>query len=170
MLILLFIGRDRECSISLPDHHSQRRLQHYIDTPLSYDALTAPDLTYTLVRPLEEKYNDLQQKGNKSVVFCFLLNRVHFLRQVACPCIVSFSQSVNRDQNLASAPLSRSRAELCEILAIRTLRAHVRPGAPVLKACNNDVISRVLAIIFSRYGLMQAKFTLLITLSSAQLH
>ena len=29
---------------------------HFIDTPLSYEALTAPDLTYTLIRPLHEKY------------------------------------------------------------------------------------------------------------------
>jgi uracil phosphoribosyltransferase len=70
--------------------------------------LTAPDLTYTLVRPLEDKYNTLQQQGNKSIVFCFLLNRVHFLR----------------DQNITTSPLSRSRATLCEILAIRALRAH----------------------------------------------
>lgn len=78
------------------------------DTPLTYDALNAPDLTYTLLRPLEEKYTALQQQGNKSVVFCLLLNRVHFLR----------------DQNITTAPLSRTRASLCEILAIRVLRAH----------------------------------------------
>jgi hypothetical protein len=60
------------------------------------------------VRPLEEKYNAIQRQGNKSVVFCFLLNRVHFIR----------------DQNLTTQPLSRSRASLCEVLAIRTMRAH----------------------------------------------
>ncbi|EGN96774.1 hypothetical protein SERLA73DRAFT_75638 [Serpula lacrymans var. lacrymans S7.3] len=77
-----------------------------IDTPLTLDALTAPDLTYTLIRPLEEKYNSIQRGGNKSVVFCFLLNRVHFIR----------------DQNLTTGPLSSTRAMLCEILAIRILR------------------------------------------------
>jgi hypothetical protein len=70
--------------------------------------LAAPDLTYTLVRPLEEKYNALQRKGNLAVVFCFLLNRAYFLR----------------DRNLTTASLSRSRGALCEILAIRTLRYH----------------------------------------------
>ncbi|KAI6126399.1 hypothetical protein EV401DRAFT_2055309 [Pisolithus croceorrhizus] len=64
-------------------------------TPLTFEALTAPDLTYTLVRPLEEKYNAIQQAGNKSVVFCFLLNRTYFH--------------------------SRSK-HLCELLAIRLLR------------------------------------------------
>ncbi len=80
--------------------------QGLIDAPLTYDAMMAPDLTYTLIRPLEDKYINIQRKGNRSVVFCFLLNRVHFLR----------------DQNLATTPLSRSRAALCSILAIRTLR------------------------------------------------
>lgn len=41
-----------------------------------------------------------------SIVFCLLLNRIHFIR----------------DDNLLTASLSRSRAELCEILAIRTFR------------------------------------------------
>lgn len=68
--------------------------------------LTAPDLTYTLIRPLFEKYSALQHAGNMSIVFCLLLNRVHFIR----------------DQSMATASVSRTRAELCEILAIRTLR------------------------------------------------
>ena len=78
------------------------------DTPLSYEALTAPDLTYTLIKPLEEKYLNIQRKGNCSVVFCFLLNRVHFLH----------------DKNLTTSALSRSRAALCEILATRLLREY----------------------------------------------
>ncbi|KAK0489158.1 hypothetical protein IW261DRAFT_1557654 [Armillaria novae-zelandiae] len=65
-----------------------------------------PDLTYTLIRPLYEKYSALQHAGNMSIVFCLLLNRVHFIR----------------DQSMATASMSRTRAELCEILAIRTLR------------------------------------------------
>ncbi|KAI6164608.1 hypothetical protein EDD17DRAFT_1804828 [Pisolithus thermaeus] len=77
-----------------------------VNTPLTFEALTAPDLTYTLVRPLEEKYNAIQQAGNKSVVFCFLLNRTYF----------------TRDQNVATGPLSSTRAALCELLAIRLLR------------------------------------------------
>ncbi|KAJ7091388.1 receptor-activated Ca2+-permeable cation channel [Mycena belliarum] len=80
---------------------------HFIDTPLTYEALTAPDLTYTLIHPLLEKYCQLQRShSNLSVVFCLLLNRVHFIR----------------DDNTSTAALSQSRATLCEILAIRTLR------------------------------------------------
>ncbi|KAJ8095307.1 hypothetical protein PM082_010530 [Marasmius tenuissimus] len=81
---------------------------HFIDTPLSYEALTAPDLTYTLIRPLVEKYGAVQQDGNRSVVFSFLINRIHF----------------SRDKNLTTASVSRSRAELCEILATRILREY----------------------------------------------
>ena len=65
--------------------------------------LIAPDLTYSLIQPLYDKYSRMH---NMAIVFCFLLNRVHFLR----------------DQNLSSIPLSQSRATLCEIMAIKLLR------------------------------------------------
>ncbi|KAG6896343.1 hypothetical protein C0992_008866 [Termitomyces sp. T32_za158] len=64
--------------------------------------LLAPEITYTLV-PLEEKYIAIQRNSNYSVVFCLLLNRVHFLQ----------------DENTLTATISQSRAFLCEILAIR---------------------------------------------------
>ena len=74
---------------------------------LIHTQLTAPDLTYTLVRPLEDKYNAIQRAGNKSVVFAFLINRIHFLRD---------------QSNLTVGPISLTRANLCELLAIRILR------------------------------------------------
>ncbi|KAF8507952.1 hypothetical protein BU17DRAFT_57014, partial [Hysterangium stoloniferum] len=79
-----------------------------LDNPLTYEAFLTPDLTYTLVKPLESKYVRLQREGNLAVVFCFLLNRVHFIR----------------DESFSTVPLSRSRAALCEILAIRAMRFH----------------------------------------------
>ncbi|KAH9935085.1 hypothetical protein B0H21DRAFT_780893 [Amylocystis lapponica] len=98
--------------------------------------LTAPDLTYTLLRPLEEKYNAIQHKGNLSVVFCLLLNRVYFIR----------------DDHLTTAPLSRTRAALCEILAIRTLREHahnmlelalaITTSWPVYSGAPDDLLQR----------------------------
>ncbi|KAG6868944.1 hypothetical protein C0993_007158 [Termitomyces sp. T159_Od127] len=87
-------------------HLIRRDVLHYIDTPLTYDALLAPDITYTLVQPLVEKYLAFQRNGNYSIVFCFLINRVHFLH----------------DDNILTATVSQSRAALCEILAIRTFR------------------------------------------------
>ncbi|KAI0741592.1 hypothetical protein C8Q80DRAFT_1109906 [Daedaleopsis nitida] len=80
----------------------------HVHTPLTYDALTAPDLTYTLIRPLLDKYSAFQRQGNMSIVFCLLLNRVYFFR----------------DRHLTTAAISRTRADLCEILAIRALREH----------------------------------------------
>ncbi|QRW02809.1 hypothetical protein RhiLY_01808 [Ceratobasidium sp. AG-Ba] len=97
-------------------HEIKADVMHYIDTPLSWDALTAPDSTYTVVRPLSEKY---KAKHNLSVTFCFLLNRVHFLR----------------DQNITTAPLSQTRAALCEILAIRSLRDHAESTLELATAC-----------------------------------
>lgn len=72
------------------------------------EQLTSPDLTYTLVRPLVEKYLAVQEDGNLSVVFCCLINCVHFVR----------------DDNMATASISRSRADFCEILATRIFRAN----------------------------------------------
>ncbi|KAJ6591536.1 hypothetical protein DFH09DRAFT_1244623 [Mycena vulgaris] len=101
----LLSPEDIEATVVYPVIHLIR--SHFIDTPLSYEALTAPDLTYTLIHPLLEKYCQLQRAhSNLSVVFCLLLNRVHFIR----------------DDNTSTASLSQSRATLCEILAIRTLR------------------------------------------------
>jgi hypothetical protein len=57
---------------------------------------------------LVEKYSNLQDQGNKCIVFCLLLNRVHFIR----------------DDNLTTTALSCTRAHLCEILAIRCLREY----------------------------------------------
>lgn len=70
--------------------------------------LLTPDLTYTLVKPLEDKYARFQREGNLSIVFCLLLNRVHF----------------TRDQSFSTMALSKTRADLCEILAIRATRFH----------------------------------------------
>ncbi|KAG9127230.1 hypothetical protein FRC07_000101 [Ceratobasidium sp. 392] len=97
-------------------HDIKEDVMHYIDTPLTWDALNAPDSTYTVVRPLNEKY---KAKNNLSVTFCFLLNRVHFLR----------------DQNITTAPLSQTRAALCEILAIRSLRDHADSTLALATAC-----------------------------------
>ncbi|KAH9983891.1 hypothetical protein BJV74DRAFT_946355 [Russula compacta] len=105
----LLLSEDIESTPVFPIIHMIRTdVTHFIDTPLTYEALTAPDLTYTLVRPLAEKYRNLQDQGNKSVVFCLLLNRVHFIR----------------DDNLTTSTLSCTRAHLCEILAIRCLREY----------------------------------------------
>ncbi len=57
---------------------------------------------------MAEKYCNLQDNGNKSIVFCLLLTRVHFIR----------------DDNLTTSALSYTRAHLCEILATKCLREY----------------------------------------------
>ncbi|TFK39792.1 hypothetical protein BDQ12DRAFT_722005 [Crucibulum laeve] len=117
-------------------HLIRSDIMHFIDTPLTYEALTAPDLAYTLVRPLAEKYISIQRGGNMSVTFCLLLNRVHFIR----------------DDNMMTASVSRSRAMLCEILAIRTLRDYgnsmlqltltLTTSWPVYSGADPDIINQ----------------------------
>ncbi|CAE6428982.1 unnamed protein product [Rhizoctonia solani] len=97
-------------------HEIKSDVMQFIDTPLSWDTLNATESVYTVVRPLNEKY---KAKNNLSVTFCFLLNRVHFLR----------------DQNITTAPLSQTRAALCEILAIRSLRDHADSTLQLATAC-----------------------------------
>ncbi|KAJ7155368.1 receptor-activated Ca2+-permeable cation channel [Mycena crocata] len=117
-------------------HMIRADITHFIDTPLTYEALTAPDLTYTLIHPLLEKYCQLQRShSNLSIVFCLLLNRVHFIR----------------DENIATASVSQSRACLCEILAIRTLRDYgnsmidltviLTTSWPVYSGAGNEVLA-----------------------------
>ncbi|KAF5338336.1 hypothetical protein D9611_012451 [Ephemerocybe angulata] len=69
-------------------------------------ALTSPEVTIGVLQPLVDKYAAIQQEGNLSVVFCILLNRVHFIR----------------DEDLFTATLSKSRADFCELLATRVFR------------------------------------------------
>ncbi|OCF32424.1 hypothetical protein I316_05850 [Kwoniella heveanensis BCC8398] len=68
----------------------------HIDAPLTHDQLLSPESTYTIVRPLTEKYLELQNQAT-----------VQFTRDSA---------------QLSISTLSISRATLCEILAIRVLR------------------------------------------------
>ena len=83
-------------------------LSFILQRPLKIQQLSAPDIIYTIIIPLEEKYKAIQASGNLSVVFCLLLNRAYFLR----------------DRTLITSALSRTRAALCEKLAIRSILAH----------------------------------------------
>lgn len=72
---------------------------------------------------------------NPSTVFCFLLNRVYFMR----------------DQGLSAAAVNRTRAMFCEILATRTFRQWnnllelstiLITSWPVYEGCSDEVISK----------------------------
>lgn len=95
----------------------------FLKASLTHSQMLAPDLTYSLIRPLQDKYVDLQRTGNRSIVFCLLINRVHFLRAA--------------HHSFSASSISKSRAALCEILATRVLRH------------NNSLIDLVVAMTTS---------------------
>ncbi|KAH9032334.1 hypothetical protein EDB84DRAFT_1491009, partial [Lactarius hengduanensis] len=86
----LLLQEDMDATPVFPIIHMIRTVcLSYFSRPYHFTEISPPgchgacrrlNLTYTLVRPLAEKYRDLQHHGNKSVVFCLLLNRVHFFR------------------------------------------------------------------------------------------
>ncbi|KAF8556200.1 hypothetical protein OG21DRAFT_1437510 [Imleria badia] len=75
-----------------------------IDTPLSWEQLTAADVDFAVVRPLVLKYARLQ---NMAVVYACMVTRSYFLSQGAT--------------ELAHSSVLTSRATLCEILALKLL-------------------------------------------------
>ncbi|CCA70742.1 related to receptor-activated Ca2+-permeable cation channel-Laccaria bicolor [Serendipita indica DSM 11827] len=125
---------DQESALTVYDiiHQIRQDVITYIDTPLTYADLTGPELTYAFVKPLQEKYAKLE---NKAIIFCFLVNRVHFIR----------------DPNFTTATLNRSRGLLCELLAMRVIRqwsnlielAHVLITSwPVFEGCSDEILSK----------------------------
>ncbi|KAG8819153.1 hypothetical protein FRC17_010586 [Serendipita sp. 399] len=85
--------------------HIRKDLNASIDTALSWEQLTASDVNFTIVRPLLLKYASLR---NIATVFAFLVVRAHFLSSA--------------DGDLAHAHIKLTRANLCELLAIKMLR------------------------------------------------
>nr|XP_019010032.1 uncharacterized protein I206_05594 [Kwoniella pini CBS 10737]OCF48813.1 hypothetical protein I206_05594 [Kwoniella pini CBS 10737] len=77
----------------------------HIDAPLTYEQLLAPESTYTIVRPLTEKYLELQNQAT-----------------------VQFTSDSNQ---LSISTLSTARANLCEILSIRVLRGWSERSLPL---------------------------------------
>ncbi|KAF9024917.1 hypothetical protein BDZ89DRAFT_1161975 [Hymenopellis radicata] len=75
-----------------------------LDSALSWDQLTASDINFAIVRPIVFKYAKLK---NMAVVYACLVARSYFLGEA--------------EDDLAYAGLMTSRADLCEILAIKLL-------------------------------------------------
>ncbi|KAG8906384.1 hypothetical protein FRB99_006979 [Tulasnella sp. 403] len=86
-------------------HRIKRDTIKNIDTALSWDQLTAPDVNFTVVKPLVATYSRLH---NKAVVHAFLVVRSHFISTA--------------EDDLAFASLCLSRAAFCELMAIKMLR------------------------------------------------
>lgn len=75
-----------------------------IDTPLTWDQLTASDINFAVVRPLVLKYARLR---NMAVAYACMVVRSYFLTQAA--------------SDLAHSSVLYSRATLCEIMALKLL-------------------------------------------------
>ncbi|CAO1637136.1 unnamed protein product [Sympodiomycopsis kandeliae] len=76
-----------------------------IDTGLSWDELTGHELNFVIVRPLAVKLGKLK---SPAILYIMLLTRIHFLREA--------------ERDLGLQNINQTRADLCEILAIKLLR------------------------------------------------
>ncbi|KAG8965658.1 hypothetical protein FRC03_000293 [Tulasnella sp. 419] len=76
-----------------------------IDTALSWDQLRAPDVNFSIIKPLVTKYARLENKG---IICAFLVVRAHFLSSA--------------EDDLAFSPLMNCRAAFCELMAMKLLR------------------------------------------------
>ncbi|GAA5866603.1 hypothetical protein JCM3774_004027 [Rhodotorula dairenensis] len=84
-------------------------IERVVDSPLSWDQLRSPTLNFSVVRPLVLKLT----RGDRpaiSLIYCLLVTRAHFLERA--------------DEDLAFAGVNTSRADLCELLAIKCLSAY----------------------------------------------
>lgn len=86
-------------------HQILQDILENVDVALSSEQLHSPEISFALIQPLEAAYAEL---NDPSIVYCLLLNRLHFLKE--------------RDSALSSSSLNSTRAELCEILATKLLR------------------------------------------------
>ncbi|CCO30330.1 hypothetical protein BN14_04357 [Rhizoctonia solani AG-1 IB] len=86
-------------------HAIKNDVEERIDASLSWDQLNAVDVNYSIFRPLVFKYAKLR---NYAIVYASLVVRTHFIDSAS--------------QDLAFAPLKLTRADACELLALKLLR------------------------------------------------
>ncbi|KAJ8692702.1 hypothetical protein PTI98_009991 [Pleurotus ostreatus] len=84
--------------------HLKRDVTRTIDSTLSWEQLTASDINFSIVRPLVQKYARLE---NLSVVYACLVVRSYFLGA--------------SEDDLAYSSVMLTRANLCEIMAMKLL-------------------------------------------------
>ncbi|PVF95960.1 hypothetical protein CPB86DRAFT_763124 [Serendipita vermifera] len=85
--------------------HIKRDVCDCLDTALTWEQLGASDVNFTIVRPILLKYASLRNMGT---VFAFLVVRAHFISSA--------------EGDLSYAHVKLSRANLCELIAIKMLR------------------------------------------------
>lgn len=92
-------------------HEIRSDLRKTIDTHLSWEELTSVDLNFSLVRPLAIKYSNFRSIG---ILYCLMLNRIYFQREAT--------------RDLAFQSVNNTRSALCELLAMKLLRAFSNDG------------------------------------------
>ena len=87
-------------------HRVRREVISSLDDPYSLDQLRAPRINVSVVRPL---VNRLWEIRDASLVYCLLVNKLQFLREQAFQ---------------AHQTINTSRAQLCELVALKVLRRY----------------------------------------------
>ncbi|CAK9787316.1 hypothetical protein CC85DRAFT_258274 [Cutaneotrichosporon oleaginosum] len=106
-------------------HALHTEILEAIDSALDWDELKAPSVNYTIVRPIIEKFaptgDDSRSDGGGgaraslgAVLYACMANRIHFTELA--------------DSDLSYQPLQESRAEFCELIAIKFLRTFPNPN------------------------------------------
>lgn len=85
----------------------RKEIQSSIDTVLSYSQLQSPTVNFSVVRPLRLKLSSAQGTPPAALIYALLLNRQQFLAESRT--------------DLAFAGLNVTRADLAELLAIKSL-------------------------------------------------
>ena len=85
-------------------HRIRREVIASLEDPYSLDQLRAPRINASVVRPLANRLYDL---NDVSVVYCLLVNKLQFLRE----------QTFQAHQTITT-----TRAQLCELLALKIIR------------------------------------------------
>ncbi|KAH9457577.1 hypothetical protein Pst134EA_021450 [Puccinia striiformis f. sp. tritici] len=86
-------------------HRIRFDLLTLIDTPLSTEQLTSPAITFSITRPLELTYFNLE---HQAIIFALLVNRTQFI--------------TDSTHALTLHSVNATRASLCELLATNILR------------------------------------------------
>ncbi|GAA5821372.1 hypothetical protein JCM11251_004592 [Rhodosporidiobolus azoricus] len=104
-------------AISLASHEAVfplvQRIKHEVeitvDTALSWEQLKSPTINFSIVRPLGAKFTRGERPAI-SLIYCILLARTYF--------------NEKSEDDLAFAAVNTSRADLCELLAIKLLSTY----------------------------------------------
>ncbi|KAM0755022.1 hypothetical protein T439DRAFT_322080 [Meredithblackwellia eburnea MCA 4105] len=86
----------------------RNEVANVIDTVLSYEQLKTPAINFSVVRPLTAKFSS--KRPPAPLLYALLVNRTQFITEA--------------DEELAFAGVNTTRADLCELLAIKLLSAY----------------------------------------------